>query len=214
MEGEIGMKIDGTVLTRREDVKTDPYIFASTKHMGQLYGDKPYMYHVEEVFITVYHVMTKHFHYDPLDDEDAHVFLIAALLHDVVEDCYDDRAAGIAEVTELFGHEVGEVVDYLTDLEAPTRKLRKEKFLARMSGIRTTADIRFIALVVKLADRLANMRAGIWEERTDKLTMYLKEMPFFMRLTSDIRHFALVSPLVADLRVVIKDAEKLTGYEP
>lgn len=207
------MKVTGTILTVRDDVKTDPYVFAMEKHAGQLYGDKPYIVHLEEVFTIVYDALS-HLGSDPYLDHDAHVFLIAALLHDVVEDCYDDRAAGMAEILELFGEDVATAVEYLTDLDGVTRVVRKAKFFARMDGIFGPRDHRFTALVVKVADRLANMRTGLRDGRKDKLTMYLKEMPHFLHmLTMSKYNSPLIEPLYLALIDVRDEAKEFTGFE-
>ena len=80
--------------------------------------------------------------------------IATALLHDVVEDTSTD----IAEITRQFGPKVGELVDGVTKLsriEMQTESARQaenfRKFVLAMSN-----DIR--VLLVKLADRLHNMR--------------------------------------------------------
>ena len=82
------------------------------------------------------------------------VCVTAALLHDTVEDGVATRA----EIRKLFGAEIARVVDGVTKLskiELPQFELREaenfRKFLLAMSK-----DIR--VLLVKLADRLHNMR--------------------------------------------------------
>ncbi len=80
--------------------------------------------------------------------------IATALLHDVVE----DTVATIEEIEELFGPKVAELVDGVTKLskiELQTESVRQaenfRKFLLAMSN-----DIR--VLLVKLADRMHNMR--------------------------------------------------------
>lgn len=83
-----------------------------------------------------------------------HESLIAAILHDVIE----DTPHGKAEVAERFGHNVAEIVDGVTKLgklefdnpqEAQAESFRK--MILAMSR-----DLRVI--LIKLADRLHNMR--------------------------------------------------------
>ncbi len=80
--------------------------------------------------------------------------LIAALLHDTVE----DTAVTLEKLEEEFGSEVHHIVDGLTKLDAITFKSREQeqaenvrKMIVAMAG-----DIR--VLLIKLADRLHNMR--------------------------------------------------------
>lgn len=90
--------------------------------------------------------------------------IATALLHDVVE----DTVATIEEIDELFGNKVAELVDGVTKLskiEMQTESLRQaenfRKFLLAMSN-----DIR--VLLVKLADRLHNMRTLNYIKKTEK----------------------------------------------
>ena len=80
--------------------------------------------------------------------------LVAALLHDVVEDTH----VPLTELEGEFGPEVARIVDGLTKLDAISFKSREEvqaenvrKMMVAMAG-----DIR--VLLIKLADRLHNMR--------------------------------------------------------
>jgi len=90
--------------------------------------------------------------------------IATALLHDVVEDTETD----IAEITRQFGTKVGELVDGVTKLsriEMQTESARQaenfRKFVLAMSN-----DIR--VLLVKLADRLHNMRTLHHIKKPDK----------------------------------------------
>ena len=80
--------------------------------------------------------------------------LVAALLHDVVE----DTDVPLDQLERDFGAEVGRIVDGLTKLDQVTFKSREHaqaenvrKMIVAMAG-----DIR--VLLIKLADRLHNMR--------------------------------------------------------
>ena len=99
------------------------------------------------------------------------VSIITALLHDTVEDGVATRA----EIRKLFGAEIARLVDGVTKLskiETPHMELREaenfRKFLLAMSK-----DIR--VLLVKLADRLHNMRTLKYIDSTDRRRRISKE---------------------------------------
>ncbi|MEI6092785.1 MAG: bifunctional (p)ppGpp synthetase/guanosine-3',5'-bis(diphosphate) 3'-pyrophosphohydrolase [bacterium] len=119
------------------------YHFAATKHEGQLRksGD-PYYMHPLEVTRTLTKLR--------MDVPS----LIAALLHDVVE----DTEASLEDIEKEFGQEVRILVDGVTKLSKfnfkSTEEAQAENF--RKMVIAMAKDIRVI--IIKLADRLHNMR--------------------------------------------------------
>ncbi|GJD95960.1 RelA/SpoT family protein [Methylobacterium iners] len=80
--------------------------------------------------------------------------IVAAVLHDTVE----DTAATLDEISELFSPEIGALVDGLTKLKrldlVSKRAAQGENFRKLLLAV--AADVR--VLLVKLADRLHNMR--------------------------------------------------------
>ncbi len=119
------------------------YLFAAEAHEGQkrLSGE-PYVYHP----IAVARILAR-MHMD-------HECLMAALLHDVIE----DTGVSKEKLSGEFGEEVAELVDgvsKLTHLRFRTRaEAQAENF--RKMLLAMTRDIRVI--LIKLADRLHNMR--------------------------------------------------------
>lgn len=80
--------------------------------------------------------------------------IATALLHDVIEDTDATRA----EIDELFGPEIGQLVDGLTKIkriDLVTKKAEQAENFRKLL-IAISSDIR--VLLVKLADRLHNMR--------------------------------------------------------
>ncbi len=130
----------------------DAYLFARKAHTGQFRKTgEPYIIHPVEVAIIL-----SELHMDLQ-------VLTAALLHDVVEDCDVTKE----EVASLFSETVAELVDGVTKITrievetlTDTQVATIRKMLVAMSN-----DIRVI--VIKLADRLHNMRTlqGLKEDR-------------------------------------------------
>jgi len=115
--------------------------FATVAHGDQKrkYTGEPYIVHPIEVMEIVKTV--------PHDD----AMLVAALLHDVVE----DTDVTIEEIEDLFGGDVAELVGFLTDVSKPEDGNRKfRKGLDREHSAKAPAR----AQTVKLADLISNSR--------------------------------------------------------
>jgi guanosine-3',5'-bis(diphosphate) 3'-pyrophosphohydrolase len=134
--------------------------YALRVHGQQQYGDKPYVFHLDQVVA----LLRKY-------GEDAQVI---GYLHDTVE----DTEATLAEVRREFGALVAECVDLVSDAPGPDRKSRKAKTYARLAKVSGPSEL---ALVVKAADRLANVRMCIKENNCDLLRVYQQEQPTFYR---------------------------------
>ena len=119
------------------------YVYAMKAHSNQkrASGD-PYFSHPLEVAAILTELK--------LDD----ATIATALLHDVIEDTEATRA----EIDQLFGPEIGALVDGLTKIRrldlVSKRAEQAENFRKLLIAI--SSDIR--VLLVKLADRLHNMR--------------------------------------------------------
>ena len=128
------------------------YVYAMKVHGHQkrASGD-PYFSHPLEVAA----ILTEY----ELDD----ATIAAALLHDTIEDTDTTRA----EIDELFGKEIGNLVEGLTKIEklnlVSKRAEQAENFRKLLIAI--SSDVR--VLLVKLADRLHNMRT-LEHMRADK----------------------------------------------
>ncbi len=119
------------------------YVYAMKAHGTQkrASGD-PYFSHPLEVAAILTELK--------LDD----ATIAAALLHDTIEDTETTRA----EIDRLFGEEIGELVDGLTKikkLDLVSKKVEQAENLRKFM-LAISRDVR--VLLVKLADRLHNMR--------------------------------------------------------
>jgi RelA/SpoT family (p)ppGpp synthetase len=126
-----------------EDLLNRAYVYAMKAHGEQkrASGD-PYFSHPLEVAA----ILTDH----KLDD----ATIAAALLHDTIEDTEATRA----EIDQLFGKDIGKLVDGLTKLkklDLVTREAKQAENLRKLL-LAIADDVR--VLLVKLADRLHNMR--------------------------------------------------------
>jgi GTP pyrophosphokinase len=119
------------------------YVFAHSLHSGQLRkSGEPYIVHP----IAVAEILAEY----RMDETS----LVAAILHDVVEDTH----VSVEEVEKQFGNNVASIVDGLTKLAKVEFRSSQEKLAEnfRKMIVAMSRDIRVI--VVKLADRLHNMR--------------------------------------------------------
>ncbi|HZR74313.1 bifunctional (p)ppGpp synthetase/guanosine-3',5'-bis(diphosphate) 3'-pyrophosphohydrolase [Bradyrhizobium sp.] len=126
-----------------EDLLNRAYVYAMKAHGSQTRasGD-PYFSHPLEVAAILTDLK--------LDD----ATIVAALLHDTIEDTEATRA----EIDQIFGSEIGALVEGLTKLkrlELVSREAKQAENLRKLL-LAISDDVR--VLLVKLADRLHNMR--------------------------------------------------------
>lgn len=102
--------------------------------------------------------------------------LIAALLHDVVEDC----DVKISEIRDFFGPDVAEMVDAVTALSDRDYKGQKltKKQLDNLSDARFQNKTRIRALYVKIADRIDNLStiSGVEMEKRIPKAVHTREI--------------------------------------
>jgi RelA/SpoT family (p)ppGpp synthetase len=126
-----------------EDLLNRAYVYAMKAHGAQTRasGD-PFFSHPLEVAAILTALK--------LDD----ATIVAALLHDTIEDTEATRA----EIDQIFGHEIGALVEGLTKLkrlELVSREAKQAENLRKLL-LAIADDVR--VLLIKLADRLHNMR--------------------------------------------------------
>src|SRR3972149_797939 len=143
------------------EVIREAYLFAESAHSGQTRASgEPYINHSVAVAATLVDLRL-----DPGT-------IAAALLHDVAE----DTGVTLADVGERFGQELAALVDGVTKLGRAGGICREER---QPGGLREivlamASDIRIV--LIKLADRLHNMRTieflPEWKQRrTSQETM-------------------------------------------
>jgi (p)ppGpp synthase/HD superfamily hydrolase len=173
-------------------------VFATRKHAGQHRKGTtvPYVAHLLGVAALVL---------EAGGDED---LAIAALLHDVVEDC--GGAPMLQEIRRRFGKRVAHVVDGCTDTDLdpkPPWRQRKEDYIAHLRT--ADADTR----LVSAADKLHNVRSivatyreigdRVWErfhgKRDGTLWYYRTLLDEFQRKRS--------SPLIRELERAVIELE-------
>lgn len=134
--------------------------FALAAHGDQMYGRRPYVYHLDAVVRLLLPYGTE--------------AQVIGYLHDVVE----DTEVGEDAVRARFGDRVADCVSLLTDAPGSTRAERKAMTYARLALVSGTTEL---ALVVKAADRLANVRACSADGEHRLRLVYQTEHPSFRR---------------------------------
>jgi (p)ppGpp synthase/HD superfamily hydrolase len=132
--------------------------YALDMHGAQMYGPHPYSHHLDAVASVL----------EPygLDAQ------IIGYLHDAVE----DTNATVDDVRSRFGDQVAACVTLLTDEPGANRKERKSKTYAKLAKV---TDPEELALVVKVADRLSNLRACMTNANRDLWSLYRSEHAIF-----------------------------------
>ena len=144
------------------------YLVAENAHKGQTYGIYPYIYHIRQVYY-----IAKNF---GLSDE----ILVAAILHDVLEDSdfsYND-------IKKAFGEEIAEIVYAITDELGRNRYERKSKTYPKIKR-------NWKATIIKICDRIANINESIVSD-PNRLQMYKKEHIEFTKALRNSRHPKIV----------------------
>ena len=132
--------------------------FAVAAHGAQKYGSEPYVFHLDAVAALL----------EPFGAEAQ----IAGYLHDVVE----DTAVGLDRVRAEFGEHISECVGLVSDSAEGDREAKKVRANAKLAKVEGRAQL---ALIVKAADRLANLRMCTRAGSEAKLEKYRREHPAF-----------------------------------
>ncbi|MGK7939912.1 MAG: HD domain-containing protein [Crocosphaera sp.] len=134
---------------------------AKQAHQGQQYGNFPYHHHLQAVVNILIEFG------GTLNNPKTAPILVAAWLHDSLE----DTSLTYNLILNQFGQEVADIVDAVTDEPGKNRKERKA-----LTYVKTRKNEK--AIILKLADRIANVRASQLDN-PKKLKMYTKEQQDF-----------------------------------
>lgn len=140
----------------QEPFKSARYL-ATKSHANQTYDDLPYIKHCEDVFSVLV--------FFNVNDPD---ILVASLLHDTIE----DTTLSYTKIKDKFGMYVAELVYAVTNELGRNRHERHNKTIPK---IRTNPE----AIILKLADRIANIKHSLATNNDDKFSMYVKEYANF-----------------------------------
>jgi len=156
MEKQIGPTSPLDLIVMKQAAKARE--FAAKAHDGQIYGpDQPYTYHLDAVAALA---------------GGTEAVQTVAYLHDVVE----DTDTTLQEVTAHFGTYVAECVAILSDEPGKNRKERKASSHKKLAEVQ---PYHYTALIVKAADRAANVRACVEKGNRGLLQMYRREQEAF-----------------------------------
>jgi (p)ppGpp synthase/HD superfamily hydrolase len=163
--------------------------FAAVIHedAGQRYGDGPYSDHLEAVAKVL-------LRFDVIDRD----LLASAYLHDIVEDC----GVSLDVIKELFGEKVATLVSAVTDEAGLNRKERKAKTYPKIKALPE-------AVMIKLADRIANVEMSLKTSNERMFKMYRKEHDEF---TVNLRTIGVCDQFWKALDTLITDG-KMNKHE-
>ncbi len=152
----------------------EAYEFAEQAHHGQVRkSGEPYILHPLAVAEIVVGLM--------MDTTS----IVAALLHDVVE----DTTVSLEEIRDKFGDACAMLVDGLTKLERIQFRSKEEQQNEnyRKMFIAMAQDIRVI--VIKLADRLHNMRTLKYQSEESQRRIAYETLEIFCPIADLARYF-------------------------
>jgi GTP pyrophosphokinase len=197
-------------VVRKRSIKIGPrflraFSFAAEKHQGQVRKAStiPYIAHLVGVASLVL---------EAGGDED---LAIAALLHDVVEDC--GGAPMLKEVRRRFGKRVAHVVEGCTDADTdpkPPWRERKERYLDHLK--QADSDTR----MVSAADKLNNVRSilsdyrAIGESVWSRFNGGREGTLWYYRTLRDIFLRYPRNRITQDLELAVHELDSLAGKEP
>lgn len=168
----------------------DAQVFVLAAHHNQKYGDQPYYVHLQDT----YKVLIEHKEYD-------YDLCMAAFLHDVLE----DTDITYEYLVEVFGEKIANIVRAVTDEPGKNRKERKAKTYPKIKAFGEQA------IIIKLADRIANVRSCFATKNLDLLSMYMKEHSAFLTLYNESHTNAMPLWKTLNIDLIAKGLEAIAN---
>lgn len=134
--------------------------FAISKHHNQTYGDTYYIRHLIHVSSILLSLNTKQASYSDI--------ITAGWLHDILE----DTNTSYSELKTNFGENVANLVYLVTNEIGKNRQEIWEKTKTKIS-----TDVK--AVIIKVADRIANIEYSLQHKNKQKFNMYISEKESF-----------------------------------
>ena len=159
-----------------EELLAEAYNVAHTAHRGQTRkSGEPFVYHP----LATANILAE-LHLDPTT-------IAAALLHDVLE----DTGVTKKELEERFGEDLAEIVDGVTKLKRlPSGNLEEAQAESlRKMIVAMSRDVRVI--IIKLADRLHNMRTLAYLKRETQLAKATETLEIYAPLAHRLGIYSL-----------------------
>ena len=136
--------------------------FAALAHKCQMYGNRPYLYHLDHVAQVA----------ERFGHGEWPLVMVSCYLHDVIEDTNVTKE----ELADHFGHTTADVVSFVSDVGGKDKEFLFKNYTGKDR----------VATLVKYCDRVANVEACLAENKTEILNKYISEQPLFERyLTND-----------------------------
>src|SRR5712692_1377027 len=177
---EILDKVEAYNPQTNQDLLRRAYVFSALEHKGQVRrSGEPYLIHPLNVASILADLKA--------DD----VSIVVGLLHDVLEDTLTTKDA----VAQQFGSEVADLVDGLTKIGRFSYVSREEEQAEtfRKMILAMVSDLRVV--LVKLADRLHNMRTLQWLPEGKQLEIARETMDIYAPIANRLGMGAVKSEL-------------------
>ena len=170
--------------------------YVAEKHATQMYGDEPYMVHLDMVFKTLKDLLDKQIGTKCEVSESVYLNLLtSAYCHDIVE----DQDVTVDELKEKYNEDVAQMVWAVTGVGKTRKECTQdtvEKLLKKIS-----------AVDVKIIDRYCNLMCSINFNKISLVERYLSEVKDY----KEVFEFAL--PDSQELfRKEVERAKKYLGY--
>ena len=162
------------------DKIVNAYNYADDLHSGQYrQSGEPYIIHPLNVAYTLAEL--------PADSDT----VCAGLLHDVLE----DTKATKADIVHYFNKDIADLVDGVTKLSKMNFDTKQDQNMANTRKIITSimSDVRII--IIKLADRLHNMRTLEFKKREKQIENALETINIFVPLANYIGAYRIKTEL-------------------